>query len=149
MPELSKLLARYEALDPEDQAAEDAKALEGLRQLCTRMDAYIEEALEGVSEQERQQFDHVPIHRLREAKRLFLPRLRLDVVLQTQTRATTRPRERRERRTARTVGSRGDPPEDPDLAHRYDREIIAAVWRCKRAKAGKGYQFRIPPGAAP
>ena len=28
--------------------------------------------------------------------------------------------------------------------HRYDREVIAAVYRCERAKAGEGYKFLAP-----
>lgn len=57
-------------------------------------------------------------------------------------------REPRPRRTARTTGSRGDPSEpDPDLAHRHDREVTAAVWRYERARSGHGYKFEAPPGA--
>jgi hypothetical protein len=34
-----------------------------------------------------------------------------------------------------------------DREHKFDREVIAAVHRRQRAKAGKGYQFRIPSKA--
>lgn len=29
--------------------------------------------------------------------------------------------------------------------HRYDREVIVADYRWRRAKAGKGYRFIAPP----
>lgn len=29
--------------------------------------------------------------------------------------------------------------------HRYDREVIVADYRWRRAKAGKGYRFELPP----
>jgi hypothetical protein len=154
MPELSKVLAlkaEYDALDPAERAAQDAEAWARIRATFARTDAYIDQELEGVSEQEHEQFDDVPIHELRRAKRLLLPRLRLEVVSQTQSQATAkqRPRERRERRTSRTSGSRGDPSEpDLELEHRWDREVIAAVWRRERAKAGKGYEFKVPRGVA-
>jgi hypothetical protein len=31
--------------------------------------------------------------------------------------------------------------------HRYDREVIAAVYRRERAAAGRGYAFKIPAKA--
>jgi hypothetical protein len=34
---------------------------------------------------------------------------------------------------------------DLDREHRFDREIVAAVWRRQRAAAGLGYAFRPPP----
>jgi hypothetical protein len=36
-------------------------------------------------------------------------------------------------------------PETPaEREHRYDREVIRAVYRREQAQAGKGYKFRIP-----
>jgi hypothetical protein len=32
--------------------------------------------------------------------------------------------------------------------HRYDREVIAAVWRRQQAAAGRGYKFKTPRGVA-
>jgi hypothetical protein len=31
-----------------------------------------------------------------------------------------------------------------DREHKFDREVIAAVHRRERAKAGKGYKFKAP-----
>jgi hypothetical protein len=126
MPELSKLLelkARYEALSPEARAAENAEAWERMKQTHARVDAYVEQSLEGVPEQERWRFEHVPIHDLLRAKIRYLiahsqPRV--------DRRSTSRPRERRQRRTARTSGSRGDPSSsEPPLA----RPLTAAERR--------------------
>lgn len=59
-----------------------------------------------------------------------------------------RPREHRpSSRVSRSTPTRGDPDSDPALVHPHDREVIAAVWRRQRAKAGNGYQFKIRPGA--
>jgi len=29
--------------------------------------------------------------------------------------------------------------------HELDRMVIAAVWRSKRAREGRGYRFQLPP----
>jgi hypothetical protein len=34
-----------------------------------------------------------------------------------------------------------------DREHRYDREVISAVYRRERAVAGRGYAFKIPAKA--
>ena len=40
-------------------------------------------------------------------------------------------------------------PETPaEREHRLDREVIRAVYRREQAQAGKGYVFKIPPGAS-
>jgi hypothetical protein len=139
MPELSKLLelkARYEALSPEARAAEDAEAWERMKQTHARVDTYVEQSLEGVPEQERWRFEHVPIHDLLRAKISYLtahsqPRV--------DRRSTSRPRERRQRRTARTSGSRGDPsssepPLDRPLTAAERRYIKREVDRRRRAQ---------------
>lgn len=67
-------------------------------------------------------------------------------VVHLPLRRENRPRERRPQR-ARVRSSRGDPEEDPDRAHALDRMVSAATWRAQRARARKGYEFKIPPGA--
>jgi hypothetical protein len=32
-----------------------------------------------------------------------------------------------------------------ELEHRCDREVIAAVWKREKAKAGQGATFELPP----
>lgn len=34
---------------------------------------------------------------------------------------------------------------EAEREHRYDREVIAADHSWRRAKAGKGYKFKLPP----
>jgi hypothetical protein len=31
-----------------------------------------------------------------------------------------------------------------DREHRYDREVVSAVWKYEQAKAGRGYRFVAP-----
>jgi hypothetical protein len=39
-----------------------------------------------------------------------------------------------------------DQSEDP--SSRFDREVLAAVWRRRRAAEGRGYQFKAPTRAS-
>jgi hypothetical protein len=124
MPELSKLLelkARYEALSPEARAAEDAEAWERMRQARIQVDAYIEQSLEGVPEQERWRFEHVPIHDLLREKIRYLT---AHSQPQVSRRSTSRSRERRQRRASRSSSARSDPSEPP-----LDRPLTAAERR--------------------
>lgn len=34
---------------------------------------------------------------------------------------------------------------EAEREHRYDREVITADYRWRRAKAGRGHRFELPP----
>jgi hypothetical protein len=118
----------WDALDPATKAAEEAEAWARMRKASARMEAYIEQSLEGVPERERWRFLDVPVHELRRAKVLYLAANSRPSQHLASRRSSSRPRERRQRRAARTSGSRGDPSEPP-LAReltRAEREYLRA-----------------------
>jgi hypothetical protein len=72
MPTLSKLQRAWDVLDPDTKAARKAEARASFNASFARLNAYFEEALEGVPPDERWRFGDVPIHMLRREKVLYL-----------------------------------------------------------------------------
>jgi hypothetical protein len=111
--ELSKILAEWESLSPEERAESEAESRERCRRTVARINAYIGQELQRVPEHARHRFERVPLYDLRRQTLLYAAG-RPPAPPQVRS-AVSRPRERRERRTARTVGSRGDPDEPPSV----------------------------------